>query len=125
MILNYEAWADAIRQIETGDKPWGEPGDGGQSLGPYQFHPGAFWDWCEKPTQQMVWADWFRAAALNFATHWFRAYPEGTAGECAVVYHQHAYIRRASPEDFTADDYLQRFSAAYAKAGGSTASEPD
>jgi hypothetical protein len=102
-----------IRQIETGGRPWGEPGDAGQALGPFQFHPAAFWDWSEQPKEGTTWDAWFTATIRTFLLDLIAAFPEMTPVECAVVYHQHCYIVRPKPEDMTKDDYAERFKAAW------------
>lgn len=103
----------ALQRNESGGRVAVE-GDGGRALGNLQFHPAAFWDWCEKPSQSMTWAAWFLQAAENFVTAWVRAYPDGTEEECAIVFHQHCYLRHASADDYRADDYGQRFLASLA-----------
>jgi hypothetical protein len=112
--------AEALLQIESGGNQ-AALGDLGRALGPWQFHPEAFWDWAVDPRRGETWISWFRRAAENFLDTWQREFA-GTAEEAAVVYHRHCALVRASAADYAADDYLHRFRAAYAKLSAKPAS---
>jgi hypothetical protein len=103
--------ADALTKIETGGKA-DALGDCGRALGPLQFHPEAFWDWCVEPEGGERWDSWFRRAALNFLNAWQRRF-NGPAEEAAIVFHRHCALVRASAQDYAADNYLTRFRLAY------------
>lgn len=112
--MNISKTIQAIAIVESHDNPYPPAtGDSGQAIGRFQFHPGAFWDWSEKPTLSMTWDDWFLSAITKFLNTLSRAYPDMGEREAAVIFHQHCYVRRASAEDFAADDYVERFDAAY------------
>lgn len=107
----------ALVQIESGGRD-NAIGDNGRALGPLQFHPEAFYDWLPRPYAGETWQNWFRRTALAFVEAWTRTFPDGAADECAVVYHRHCRLTRATQQDYSADDYARRFREAYDQLGG-------
>jgi len=97
-----------IRRIEFGDGAR-YVGDAGRAIGPFQYHPEAFWDWADKPTAGSTWETWFTETLMGFLRELFEAYPMMPPEEAAIVFHRHHYITRMKPGDVTADNYLDRF----------------
>ena len=111
-MIDPKAVCHAIMMVESNGQH-NALGDEGRALGPFQFHPEAFWDWMLRPEPGCTWADWFYRAALRFVVSMYNRYPDIEAREIAVVFHQHCYVRRATEHDFIADDYATRFDAQF------------
>lgn len=112
--MDVEAVAHTILLIESNGAQ-NALGDSGRALGPFQFHPEAFWEWADRPTRGMTWNQWFHQAIERFIENMIQAYPDIKPREIAVVFHRHCYIRRAAAEDYTLDDYAARFDKEWAR----------
>ena len=113
MAIDIQRVAQAIREIESGDKGVTALGDSGCALGQFQFHPEAFYDWCTRPRPGETWEDWFQDTIEHFIDAMANTFLDIQPDEIAVVFHQHCYIRRASLADWSKDDYAMRFRKAY------------
>ena len=107
-MVDLDKLVQAIRKIESNGVT-NAIGDSGQALGAFQMHPAAFWEWSGEPEEGMTWDEWFADAVHYFFEKLFEKFPDMPADEAAVVYHRHCLIMRATPEDFAADDYKDRF----------------
>ncbi len=101
-----------LRVVEFGDGHKYE-GDGGRAIGPWQYHPAAFWDWADKPTPGATWEQWFHDTCYSFLTDLFAAFPSMAPEEAAIVFHRYHYLRRMAPGDTTKDNYFKDFQHAW------------